>query len=272
MGLVLVAGVFLLCNQVVHQTLFNVLGPAVYNTAILSGSGSTQLSALVLLFSFSFLIAGVVVALKVAHTRGFLAVFGDFAILRSQFWAVMITLLLVNGAIFLLPPWDLGAPLTANVPAARWLLVLPFAVLAVLVQVTAEELLFRGYVQQQLAARFRSPIIWIIVPAVLFGLGHYMPNEAGDNARLIVVWSIVFGILMADLTARAGTLGPAIAVHFVNNFLAIVVVSSPDVLSGLSLYISPYSLSDTEELRAWMPVEFAMTIVSWLAARLAIRR
>ena len=272
MGLVLVAGVFLICNQIAHQTLFNVLGPSGYDALTAASGGSSQLSVLFLLFSFGFLIIGVIVALKVAHTRGVLDVFGDRALMISQFWSVLVLLIILNAVIFVLPPWDLGEPLVANVPPVRWLVVLPFAILAILVQVTAEEFLFRGYIQQQLAARFQSPLIWILVPAGLFGFGHYMPQEAGDNAILIVIWSIAFGILMADLTARAGTLGPAIAVHFVNNFLAIAVISMPDMLSGLSLYLSPFSMTDTEELRAWLPVDFAMMVVSWLAARLAIRR
>ena len=76
---------------------------------------------------------------------------------------------------------------------------------------------------------------------------------------------------MADLTARAGTLGPAIAVHLVNNASALIFVSLPDSLSGLSLYTVPYSMSDTEQLRAWLVVDFALMIVGWLAARVAIR-
>lgn len=271
-GLVLVAGVFLLSNQFAHQTLLTFLGPAGYTALTAASGGSSQLSTLFLLFSFAFMFFGVVVALKVAHTRGSLEVFGPPHLFRQQFLSVLAILVLINVAVLILPPWDLGEPLIRNVPPMRWLIVLPLAVMAILVQVTAEEFLFRGYLQQQLAARFRSPMIWILVPSALFGFGHYMPQEAGENAILIVSWAVLFGVLMADLTARAGTLGPAIAVHFVNNFLAIVVISMPDALSGLSLFVSPFSLADTQQVRAWLPVDFAMMIVCWLAARLAIRR
>ena len=77
---------------------------------------------------------------------------------------------------------------------------------------------------------------------------------------------------MADLTARSGSLGPAIAVHFCNNVSAILVVSLPDDLSGLALYLTPFGMQDTDALAAWLPVDFAMMLVFWLAARLAIRR
>ncbi|MFC6636344.1 CPBP family intramembrane glutamic endopeptidase [Sulfitobacter sediminilitoris] len=142
----------------------------------------------------------------------------------------------------------------------------------VLVQVSAEEIVFRGYVQQQLAARFKSPMIWMVLPSVLFALGHYLPDTAGENALIIAIWAGVFGILMADLTARSGSLGPAIAVHFWNNVSAMLIVSLPDELSGLALYLSPFSMEDTEALQAWLPVDFAMMFVLWLAARVAIRR
>jgi membrane protease YdiL (CAAX protease family) len=141
-----------------------------------------------------------------------------------------------------------------------------------MVQVASEEILFRGYIQQALAARFSSPLFWMLIPAVLFGFGHYLPGQAGGNAWMIALWATIFGVLMADLTARAGTLGPAIALHLVNNVTAILIVSVPDSLSGLSLATTPYSLSEAGDMRGWLLIDFALMFVSWLAARVAIRR
>jgi membrane protease YdiL (CAAX protease family) len=141
-----------------------------------------------------------------------------------------------------------------------------------LVQVSAEELVFRGYLQQALAARFSHPVIWLGLPSALFGAAHYMPQEAGDNAWLLCLWAMGFGLLMADLTARAGTLGPAIAVHFVNNIVALLILGSPSSLFGLALYLLPYEMSDVAALRPWLWVDCATMLVLWLVARLAIRR
>lgn len=271
-GVILIAGVFLLGNQLVHQMAFTLFGPAGY--AGLTGMDGTasQWSVVFLLMTFGLMTVGVLVALRVAHTRDFAPLLGERSAFAAQFWSVLTVLAVLNIALLILPPWDIGGPLVANVSPLRWFLMLPVALLAVLVQVSAEEILFRGYLQQQLAGRFKTPLIWIGVPAILFGLGHYMPLEAGENANFIMAWAVIFGVLMADLTARAGTLGPAIAVHLVNNVIAIIFISMPDSLSGLSLYLSPFSLNDTEVVRAWLPVEFGVMIVSWLAARLAIRR
>ena len=88
---------------------------------------------------------------------------------------------------------------------------------------------------------------------------------------MIALWAVMFGILMADLTARAGTLGPAIAVHFFNNVSAMVLVATPDQMSGLALYVLPFGVADEAQMAEWLPVDFAYMFVSWLAARFAIR-
>ena len=272
MGLILVAGVYLLCNQMFFQFLGTMLGPGAIDFFVSASGGNSPVRMLVLLGTFGFMTLGVAVAVRVAHSRGITSVFGDFRETRRQFLDVLIVLVVLNAAIFVLPPWGMGGDLVPNLDFGTWMLLLPLSAGAVLVQVSAEEILFRGYIQQQLAARFRARAIWLLVPALLFGLGHYMPLEAGPNATLIALWAVMFGVLMADLTARSGTLGPAIAVHFVNNFAALLLISLPDTLSGLSLYVTPFSMEDSDTLRAWLPVDFALMFVSWLGARLALRR
>lgn len=272
MGIVLIAGVVLLVSQFVSQTLVTLLGHAGYASLIGVDGGSTPMSVLYLLTSFGFLTLGVVVALRVAHHRGIAALFGDRALFRQQFTAVLAMMLLLNACIVLLPPWTVGLPMEPNIEFGKWLLLLPFAIVAILIQVSAEEIVFRGYLQQQFAARFSSPLIWLGVPSALFGLGHYMPVAAGENAVMLAVWAGLFGLAMADVTARAGTLGPAIALHLSHNAVAILFVSIQDELSGLALYTVTIDLADSEAVSGMFPVEFMMVLVSWLGARLAIRR
>lgn len=265
--------VYLLCTQVLYRALFNLWAARgdidpVYALV----SGTTPGAMYALLFGFGFMSLGVILARRLVHHRQWDTLTGPLGQALRQFWRVFCMLLLLNAALIALPPWDWGAPFVPNLDPGRWLVLLPLSLLAVLVQAGSEELVFRGYLQQQLAARFDSPVVWMLLPSVMFGLGHYLPEANGSNAGLIALWAVAFGILMADLTARAGTLGPAIAVHLVNNASAMLIVSLPDELSGLSLYLSPFSAENEAALREWLPVDFAMMFVSWLAARLAIRR
>ncbi len=233
--------------------------------------GETPAAMLVLLFSFVFVSIGVVLAARLFHHRSELSLFGPMPLFFRQFRRTLSGLIILWLVLTITPPYGVNVALVPNLEMGQWLRLLPLALLGVLVQVEAEELLFRGYIQQALAARFSSGWVWMGLPSVIFALGHYLPAEAGENALLIALWAGLFGVLMADLTARAGSLGPAVAVHLVNNVVALLIVGSPSSLNGLALYLAPFELSDSAQIRPWLWVDFAMMLVSWLVARLAIR-
>ena len=246
------------------------LGSVAWAQSLLTGASPVAL--LVLLASFAFITLGVSIAARRMQHRTLASIFGSKKDGIVQFWQVFRALLVVGIVVAILPPYGMGVALTQNMAFMTWVLFLPFSLFAVLIQTSAEEILFRGYIQQSLAARFRSPVIWLGIPSVLFAAGHYAPGAAGDNALLVAIWSGMFGLFAADLTARSGTLGPAIALHMFNNMVALLFISLPDGLSGLALYLLPYDMSDTGALRQWLYVDFAVMIVSWLTARVALRR
>lgn len=270
---VFVAGIaYVTLNQIYFASVYTLSGDRAGMLHQQMVAGNTPLAVIVLLVSFGVIVPAIALAAWLMHHRMLHSVLGPLPLLGAQFVRVVAMMCLLNIVIAVLPPWGMGEDLTANLPLGRWMAVLPFSILAVLVQVSAEEVFFRGYVQQQLAARFRSPVIWMLVPSALFGLLHYQPDALGENAMMVALWACIFGVLMADLTARAGTLGPAVAVHLSNNVMALVFVAVPDQLSGLSLYLTPFNMTDVQAVRAWLPVDFVWMFVSWLAARLAIRR
>lgn len=270
-GVVAIVAVYLLLAQLYQAALlvYTAEHPEFLDQLL---AGSTPLAMLVLLGSFGLISASVFVVVGSLHKRAALGVMGPLSLAIPQFVRVVGVLVVLGVVLAVLPPYGYDAPLVPNLTAGLWMLLLPLSLVAVFVQISAEEILFRGYLQQQLGARFRSPLVWMVIPSALFALGHYQPGEAGENAVMIAVWAGVFGLLMADLTARAGTIGPALAVHFVNNVTALVFTSLPDSLGGLALYHTPFGMADAEMLRAWLPVDFAVMFVSWLAARLALRR
>ena len=140
-----------------------------------------------------------------------------------------------------------------------------------LIQTGSEELLFRGYLQSQLAARLPHPAAWLILPSALFALGHYAPGVYGGNALLVALWAFAFGLAAADLTARSGTIGPALALHFANNLLAIAVVSPQGQMSGLALWQLPFDATDEAAMLGVLPLDLLGILVGWLATRLALR-
>ncbi len=234
-------------------------------------SGDTPAAVLINLFLFGLMIIALAVALGTVHGRGLGSVIGPLPRALQQFVRVGIGLVAFYLLISLIP---LGAQLTPepNLEPGRWLALLPLGVLALLIQTSAEEMVFRGYLQSQLAARFSHPVIWMGVPSVAFALLHYAPVTHGGNTWLVMGWAALFGVAAADLTARAGTLGPAIALHLLNNISAILFVAPEGTFDGLALYTYPFSLSDTGAVWVWAPLDVLMLGCGWLVARIALRR
>jgi membrane protease YdiL (CAAX protease family) len=109
------------------------------------------------------------------------------------------------------PSWS-GADLGAWAVGTLCLLPLIF------VQSAGEELFFRGYLTQQLAARFNHPLVWGLVPSVAFGLAHV--GNAGGDIQLTIYYVVatgMIGLILAATVWRTGGLAAAMGFHTVNN-------------------------------------------------------
>ena len=224
------------------------------------------------LFAFALFFPALALTLRNVHNRSLLSLLGNADLARVQMIAVIRHLAVFFGVLFFLMFLASDFRPEPNLSLGKWLLFIPLALPAILIQTSAEELMFRGYLQSQLAARFANPLIWIIAPAVFFGLLHYEPEIYGEATWFVVIWAAAFGIAAADITARSGTLGPAIGFHFCNNVFAILIVSPEVSYGSLSLFTQPFSVSDLANWQSWAPVEALALLNSWLIIRLAIRR
>ncbi|MFT6931667.1 MAG: membrane protease YdiL (CAAX protease family) [Paracoccaceae bacterium] len=229
----------------------------------------TPTSALLLLSTFVGLGLGPFLAARILHDRPSLTVLGPMRNLLRHFAIATLICAAIFGLSALIPADYVAAP---NLSSSMWLMYLPLALVGVLVQTGAEEILFRGYIQQQLAARFSSPLVWMMVPTVLFALAHYDPQNAGPNTWYVVAATGLFGLAAADLTARTGSLGAAWGFHFANNVFAILIISLDGPLSGLALYSTPFGATDTDVLRPLIVRDMAVTALTWAAIRYAVTR
>lgn len=206
-------------------------------------NGTQPKYIILLLSTFVFLFVSVLVAAKIFHKRGLRSLLGpDLTKIWRGFWigaGILSALSLITAAVF-----SVFKPPIENMAFWTWLpwvlLALPF----LLIQVSAEELLFRGYLQQQLAARFASRWMWWVLPSTIFGALHYDPETMGSNAWIVVAHTALFGLIAADITARTGNLGTAIGLHFANNLMALTVIVLDGSLSGLGLYKTAFHVSD----------------------------
>ena len=268
-GVALIVAGFLMLNVVYFQLLQQL--PAWDSILTEISDGSTPRALWVMLANFLPLLVVLAVVLRMVHERSILSLLGPRILLRLDFRRVMRPLVLLFVVVAFLPGKGILEP-ARNMEFGSWLMLAPVSLALILVQVSTEELVFRGYLQSQLAARFNSPWVWMSLPSLLFGLLHYDPLTFGPNALPLAIWSAVFGLAAADLTARAGNLGPAIALHLVNNVSALMITSTEGYWDGLALYVVPFGPEDVELMRAVMPLEALMMLCCWLVARIAIRR
>ncbi len=216
-------------------------------------------SIVVLLLSFFGMFFGVLLAVRLLHKRGLKSLLGQNirSVTRNAIYGFAVICILAGMGMFVFSFID---PPTRQMEVSVWLSWMVLAIPLLFVQILSEELIFRGYFQQQLAARFDSRWVWYVLPSVAFGALHYDAETMGSNAWLVVAHTTLFGLIAADLTARTGNLGAAIGMHFANNLFALTIVTLDGSLSGLGLYLTSMHVSDVEQIRNILTFDLCLMI------------
>ncbi len=223
---------------------------------VLVGQGSANGALLAFLYGFAGLIAGLGLAARLLQKRDLASLIGPGGIRPGAYLAGVA----VVAALALPTAFALDAP-AQRVALGAWAAALPLAVPALAIQTAAEEMLFRGYLAQGLAARFRSRLVWWLGPALLFGVMHWNPATFGANAWLVVVSAALTGLILGDVTIRSGNLSLAMGLHFANNAIALLVVAPPSPLSGLTLFEAPIDPSDAGGFRPFLLADIGSTLL-----------
>lgn len=189
------------------------------------------------LLTFAGIWPGAWAALALLHKQRFGTLFapegrirwGDYAggLLLAAVFAL--ATLAVNTAL-------VGLPARTELSLGNWLTVLGPLLVLLFFQASGEELVFRGYMLQQLAARYRSPLVWGFLPAFLFGLAHYSNGtEIGLGWHYVAVTALV-GMAGAALVWRTGSLAMAMGLHTGMNISSLLVVGLEGILDGTQLF------------------------------------
>lgn len=270
LGILLAVCVYITCFLVILALLTLTSGlDGAQAWLVRMGQATGPTGTLLLLATFFGMALGPFAAARWVHKRPVISLFGPRQKTLRQFLIAG----LISAALFglsALIPTDVAVQ--PNLVPTLWLSYLPLALVGVLVQTGAEEVLFRGYLQQQLAARFASPVIWMVLPSALFAIAHYDPVTMGENAWLIVAATGLFALFAADLTAKTGSIGAAWGFHFANNVFALLLVSLDGPLSGLALYTTDFGPDAAEVLRPLILRDMGITALVWLVIRLALSR
>lgn len=214
---------------------------------------------------------GTVVAARFWHGRTVRSLIGPGPKTLKHFFLASLTTLAVIGTISVISLPFSERP-SLNMDPTRWIVWLPVGLLVVAGQTLSEEILFRGYIQSQLAGRFSSVLIWMGGPAILFGCAHYLPTLPVSAASGYVVIAAFFGLIAGDLTARTGSLGAAWGFHFANNAIAVLFVVTDGSLTGLGLFRTSELLSDQITLSPFILIDIGVLLGIYLLIRRIVAR
>jgi len=116
------------------------------------------------------------------------------------------------------------------------LIILVFALIPL--QTTSEELLFRGYLAQGIAASTNSRWMAILIPGLLFGMMHFTNPEVKEfGFWLAMSQYILFGLMYGLVSVLDDGIELAIGMHAANNiFLSIFVTHSASALQTDALF------------------------------------
>jgi membrane protease YdiL (CAAX protease family) len=200
---------------------------------------SPNFSLALLVFPFIIGLITVILLLKPLHRRSFQEVINGTGSIRwnrfftgALIWIVMMAVYLI--IFYLIDPENFQFSFNVHSFVALVIisaLLLPF-------QTTYEELVFRGYLAQGLAAWTRSRWMALIIPALLFGLLHSFNPEVKEFGFWLTMpqyW--LFGLFFGLLTILDDGIELAMGVHAANNvFTSIMVTHKSSVLQTPALF------------------------------------
>ena len=246
-------GIIVLCWLGWSILLVSVLGagllaPFGLDSAALDGltngiRASSPAGVMVFMMTFWGLWIGLWVATRLMHRRPFRTLFhpekrgawadfGKGVLLILAFHAIGMTAYILTD----------GPPARSDLPLNIWAVWLVPMVLAIMIQATSEELLFRGYILQHFAQWSRNPIIWAVVPGLVFTAIHYDESIPSGVMLHILFHIFLFSIIAAAAVWRTGNLWMAAGIHVANNIFAIGVVSMEGYGLGFELFLFPIDI------------------------------
>lgn len=191
-------------------------------------------------FSFGTYILAMAASLAVVHRRSLLTVLTDGR--RFDWWRM--------GRAFLLYAALLTAPfflylVTTKTPPVLHFEPWSFAKLlfisagALIIQTSAEEIVFRGYLTQFMASFTNSVFVIVGMPSLLFALAHIgNPELVADPG--VFTFYLGFGVFMSLTAIRDRSVELTVGAHFANNLVLAVLVRPHDsVFQTPTLFLLP---------------------------------
>ncbi len=214
---------------------------------------SSTFGQMILILTVASFWLGPWISLRIIHKRPIETVLGQYRAIDWDDFKKAFIAFSVPTFTFQLIALTIDPNITYNQTSLlQWIPLALAVALLLLIQTSAEEFFFRGYLMQLLAHRFSSPLIWALIPVLLFTALHYKPEIPFTIGAIILIVICVLAILFTYFVTKTGNLGAAMGAHFANNPVAVLMISTDTIFSSLSLFkgIDIHSLNDLTASKA----------------------
>ncbi|MGL4669559.1 MAG: lysostaphin resistance A-like protein [Methanobacteriaceae archaeon] len=116
---------------------------------------------------------------------------------------------------YILNPNDFVFNSSINVPLLIFLLIT-----CLFVQVSFEELFFRGYLNQLISIKIKKPLLVIILSSIFFALPHAFNATEPLFIGIYILLTFMLGLILSVATLYDNGIEMAIGIHLINNIIA----------------------------------------------------
>jgi membrane protease YdiL (CAAX protease family) len=177
--------------------------------------------------------------LKPLHKRNIKEVINGTGLIRwNRFAFSFLVWALILGVVLFIDYFQNPANFVLHLNINSFIPLVIIAFVLIPFQTTYEEVLFRGYLAQGVAACTRNRWLVIILPSLLFGFMHiFNPEVKAFGFWLTVPQYIFFGLVFGIVTVLDDGIETAMGAHAANNiFMAIFLTNKASVLQTPALF------------------------------------
>ena len=183
---------------------------------------SQNLGLFLMLLAFVVALISLIFFLKPFHNRTFKEVINGTNRIRWNHFAMGMIVWTIIMAIGLVIDYNMDPDIyVLQFDIYKFIPLVLITLTLIPIQTAYEEVAFRGYLAQGIAAKTKSRWWVIIIPSVLFGLMHILNPEIKEHGFLIMMPQyIYFGLFFGIITVLDDGVELAIGVHAANNMFA----------------------------------------------------
>lgn len=143
-----------------------------------------------------------------------------------------------------------------------WLSIFAPMMILIILQASAEEIVFRGFFQVYLKFLTSARWVYILIPSLIWALLHF-DNFNRNGLSYMIVFSIyVLGVIFADWRDKTGSLAAPMILHIYNNFMVFMIL-------GMDIEPFPTHLWRSEfngyEINQQIIIVFSQTVIALVA-------